>query len=863
MATSTRPRGSTSRSGTPTSRGSRCACARGAISASQLPGADLEVAFVAGDEIRTEISAKFTRERITDELAAADLQLEALFTDPDGLFALSLAASGPIGSRARCAWRDTSTRRRRSVGPGRRDGSRAGRPRRARGDRRPGRRARGLAGVRARRRARLLQGRRHERGRGRGRRRGRGAGARRPALRRRPARGSAGPSASSAARARPSSQPFETVVRVNLIGTFNVLRYGAAAISAGDPDDGGERGAVVMTASIAAFDGQIGQTAYAASKGGVVGLTLPAARDLSRQLIRVNTIAPGTFDTPLLAGLPEEAREALGAADPAPVAARRPSRVRVARLPHRREPDAERRDDPARRRAADAAQVGRWRRGRLALQRRRGGTTRRAASTRSRPTARAGRDQTLLVAPPGSGKTVVGLEIVRRLGDAGARAVPDADDPAPVGASSRRCSARPSDDVHLLTYQSLCQADDPDGMLRDGGRAALGGTSARPRRGRRSTRSRPRSPAWTGAAAERREREVARARRAAEEARRAAGKLPDLPADELLSANARARLRGAARTPACASSCSTSAITSCRCGARCCGRCSTSCEPRHVLGLTATNPQRPDRRARPRCTASCSTRSTSSSRRPPSCARVTSRRTRSSSSSASRCRPSATGSPSATRGFEQALTSCDAAGDRTSGCRSWLLARLRERRSAVGRRSCRGRSSRAASRGWPTPGCAGCTRAASRRRRTRRAASASRAPLDDRRLGRAARRLRAALPARRTPSDEAARRLDALQVALGDLGFALTRAGHPPRPAARSTACCCARPPSRSRCATCSPPSTTRAATACARSCCATPSARRGSRTDSPLTLTRRRRAGCSRPRGADDAAHRRCARRS
>jgi 3-hydroxyacyl-CoA dehydrogenase/3-hydroxy-2-methylbutyryl-CoA dehydrogenase len=113
-------------------------------------------------------------------------------------------------------------------------------------------------------------------------------------------------------------QPFETVVRVNLIGTFNVLRYGAAAISAGDPDDGGERGAVVLTASIAAFDGQIGQTAYSASKGGVVGLTLPAARDLARQLIRVCTIAPGTFDTPLLAGLPEESREALGRQIPHP-----------------------------------------------------------------------------------------------------------------------------------------------------------------------------------------------------------------------------------------------------------------------------------------------------------------------------------------------------------------------------------------------------------------------------------------------------------------------------------------------------------------------------------------------------------------
>ncbi|HEX6582921.1 MAG TPA: SDR family NAD(P)-dependent oxidoreductase, partial [Thermoleophilaceae bacterium] len=97
--------------------------------------------------------------------------------------------------------------------------------------------------------------------------------------------------------------PFETVVRVNLIGTFNVLRLAAASMAGNEPDAEGERGAVVMTASIAAFDGQIGQTAYSASKGGVVGLTLPAARDLARLGIRVCTIAPGLFDTPLLAGL--------------------------------------------------------------------------------------------------------------------------------------------------------------------------------------------------------------------------------------------------------------------------------------------------------------------------------------------------------------------------------------------------------------------------------------------------------------------------------------------------------------------------------------------------------------------------------
>src|SRR3954468_9135604 len=113
-------------------------------------------------------------------------------------------------------------------------------------------------------------------------------------------------------------QPFETVIRINLIGTFNVLRFAAAAISAGEPDDEGERGAVVMTALIAAFDGQVGQAAYSASKGGIVSLTLPAARDLAREGIRVCTIAPGTFDTPLLAGLPEENRQALGEQIPFP-----------------------------------------------------------------------------------------------------------------------------------------------------------------------------------------------------------------------------------------------------------------------------------------------------------------------------------------------------------------------------------------------------------------------------------------------------------------------------------------------------------------------------------------------------------------
>ena len=111
---------------------------------------------------------------------------------------------------------------------------------------------------------------------------------------------------------------FGNVIKVNLIGSFNVLRLAATAMSDNEPDGGGERGVCVNTASIAAFDGQIGQVAYAASKGGVVGMTLPAARDLAGRGIRVMTIAPGLFDTPLLAALPEEARAALGAGVPFP-----------------------------------------------------------------------------------------------------------------------------------------------------------------------------------------------------------------------------------------------------------------------------------------------------------------------------------------------------------------------------------------------------------------------------------------------------------------------------------------------------------------------------------------------------------------
>jgi NAD(P)-dependent dehydrogenase (short-subunit alcohol dehydrogenase family) len=117
---------------------------------------------------------------------------------------------------------------------------------------------------------------------------------------------------------------FVRVVTVNLIGTFNVIRLAAAAISRGSPNAAGERGVIVNTASVAAFDGQIGQAAYSASKGGIVGMTLPIARDLSRDGIRVVTIAPGIFDTPLLGGLPEPARVSLGQQVPFPPRLGRP-----------------------------------------------------------------------------------------------------------------------------------------------------------------------------------------------------------------------------------------------------------------------------------------------------------------------------------------------------------------------------------------------------------------------------------------------------------------------------------------------------------------------------------------------------------
>lgn len=115
-----------------------------------------------------------------------------------------------------------------------------------------------------------------------------------------------------------SQEIFNNVLQVNLVGTFNLLRLAATSMNENEPDEGRERGVFVATASAAAFDGQIGQIAYSASKGGVVGMILPAARDLSSRGIRVVAIAPGLFDTPMMAAMDEQAREALGAQVPFP-----------------------------------------------------------------------------------------------------------------------------------------------------------------------------------------------------------------------------------------------------------------------------------------------------------------------------------------------------------------------------------------------------------------------------------------------------------------------------------------------------------------------------------------------------------------
>lgn len=117
---------------------------------------------------------------------------------------------------------------------------------------------------------------------------------------------------------------FSKVIQINLMGTFNVIRLAAAVMSKGAPNAAGERGVIINTASVAAFDGQIGQVAYAASKGGVVALTLPLARELARSGIRVMTIAPGIFETPMMAGLPEKARQSLAEQVPFPSRLGRP-----------------------------------------------------------------------------------------------------------------------------------------------------------------------------------------------------------------------------------------------------------------------------------------------------------------------------------------------------------------------------------------------------------------------------------------------------------------------------------------------------------------------------------------------------------
>ena len=113
-------------------------------------------------------------------------------------------------------------------------------------------------------------------------------------------------------------EPFEKVIQVNLIGTFNSIRFAADRMSRNEPNEGGERGVLINTASVAAYEGQIGQVSYAASKGGIVGMTLPVARDLASLGIRCVTIAPGLFETPLLGSMPEERRQVLAANVPFP-----------------------------------------------------------------------------------------------------------------------------------------------------------------------------------------------------------------------------------------------------------------------------------------------------------------------------------------------------------------------------------------------------------------------------------------------------------------------------------------------------------------------------------------------------------------
>ena len=121
-----------------------------------------------------------------------------------------------------------------------------------------------------------------------------------------------------------SLEVFSKIININLIGTFNVIRLAAAAMATQEPNEEGERGVLINTASVAAYDGQIGQPAYSASKAGVVGMTLPIARELARSGIRIVTIAPGLFETPMMAGLPQEVQDALGRSVPFPPRLGRP-----------------------------------------------------------------------------------------------------------------------------------------------------------------------------------------------------------------------------------------------------------------------------------------------------------------------------------------------------------------------------------------------------------------------------------------------------------------------------------------------------------------------------------------------------------
>ena len=151
---------------------------------------------------------------------------------------------------------------------------------------------------------------------------------------------------------------FDRVIKVNLIGSFNMLRLAAAEMAKLEPLSTGERGVVISTASVAAYDGQIGQSAYSASKGGIVAMTLPIARELAQFGIRVLTIAPGLFLTPLLGGLPQEAQELARRGDPVPAPARPAGRVRIIGAAHDRQSLPQRRGGAARCRAPHGAALG-------------------------------------------------------------------------------------------------------------------------------------------------------------------------------------------------------------------------------------------------------------------------------------------------------------------------------------------------------------------------------------------------------------------------------------------------------------------------------------------------------------------------